>query len=227
MELIIAGRDYAMMQASKINNVIYDVKKLKKDGSIPSGCVESIIRSLKSGEIFVMPIDSVYGIVGIKRDDVISEIISISGECADNIEILISNFKMLEEMAIVDKFSYNFLKRVWPGEVTVQLKNKSCSSEQNLYIRMPRHKYILDIVNGVGMPIVYMSARTTVRKVIFNDRDILKRFKDICSMLIVSEFNKTHSMPTLIDVSCDRLNIINEGRVSAEEIKSLYFLGDV
>jgi hypothetical protein len=34
-------------------------------------------------------------------------------------------------------------------------------------------------------------------------------------------------MPTLIDVSCDRLNIINEGRVSAEEIKSLYFLGDI
>ena len=227
MELIIAGRDYAMMQASKINNVIYDIKKLKKDGSIPSGCVESIIRSLKSGAIFVMPIDSVYGIVGIRRDDVIKEIISISGEIADNIEIIISNFKMLEEMAVVDKFAYNFLKRVWPGEVTVQLKNKACSSEQNLFIRMPRHKYILDIVNGIGMPIAYMSARTTVRKIIYNDRDIMKRFKDICSMLIVSEFNKSHSMPTLIDVSSDRLNIINEGRVSAEEIKSLYFLGDI
>ena len=216
-----------MTQASKITNVVYDIKKLKKDGSIPSGCVESIIRSLKAGGIFVMPIDSVYGIVGIKRDDIISEIINISGECTDSIEIIISNFKMLEEMAIVDKFAYNFLKRVWPGEVTVQLKNKSCSTEQNLFIRMPRHKYILDIVNGVGMPIVYMSARTSIKKVIHNDRDILKRFKDTCSMLIVSEFNKNHSMPTLIDVSCDRLNIINEGRVSAEEIKSLYFLGDI
>ncbi len=216
-----------MMQASKINSIVYDIKKLKKDGSIPHACVESIIRSLKSGEIFVMPIDSVYGVVGIKRDDVIKEIINISGECADKMEIIISNFKMLEEMAVVDKFSYNFLKRVWPGEVTVQLKNRTSSSEQNLFIRMPRHKYILDIVNGVGMPIVYMSARASVRKAVFNDRDILKRFKDTCSMLIVNEFNKSHSMPTLIDVSCDRLNIINEGRVSAEEIKSLYFLGDI
>jgi len=227
MESIIAGRDYAMMQVSNSQHLIHDVKKLKKDGSIPSACVENIIRSLKSGELMIMPIDSVYGIVGLRRDDIIDEIINITGEPLDSIEIVISNFKMLEEMALVDKFVYNFLKRIWPGEVIVQLKNRTCESDSNLYMRMPRHKYILDIVNGVGMPIVYMPARSSVRKMIFNDKDIMKKFKDICSILIISEFNKNHSLPTLIDVSCDKLNIVNEGRVSAEEIKSLYFLGDL
>jgi len=226
MVLIIAGRDYAMMQVSKNKHAIHDVKKLKKDGSIPSICVDNIIRSLKSGELVIMPIDSIYGIVGLQRTDIINEIINLSGEPEDNIEIIISNFKMLEEMALVDKFVYNFLKRVWPGEVIVQLKNRACLSESNLFMRMPRHKYILDIVNGVGMPIVYMPARSSVRKMIFNDKDILKRFKDICSILIINEFNKNHSLPTLIDVSCEKLDIINEGRVSSEEIKSLYFLGD-
>lgn len=227
MESIIAGRDYAMMQVSNSQHLIHDVKKLKKDGSIPSACVENIIRSIRSGELMIMPIDSVYGIVGLRRDDIIDEIINITGEPIDSIEIVISNFKMLEEMALVDKFVYNFLKRVWPGEVIVQLKNRTCESDSNLYMRMPRHKYILDIVNGVGMPIVYMPARSSVRKMIFNDKDIMKKFKDLCSILIISEFNKNHSMPTLIDVSCDKLNIVNEGRVSAEEIKSLYFLGDL
>lgn len=215
-----------MMQASKTQHVVHDIKKLKKDGSIPSNNVENIIRSLKSGELVIMPIDSIYGIVGLMRDDIIYEINSISGMSRDNIEIIISNFKMLEEMALVDKFTYNFLKRVWPGEVIVQLKNRLCDSETNLFMRMPRHKYILDIVNGVGYPVVYIPVKSSVRKVICNDREILKRFKDICSILLISEFNKNHSMPTLIDVSCDKLNIINEGRVSAEEIKSLYFLGD-
>jgi tRNA A37 threonylcarbamoyladenosine synthetase subunit TsaC/SUA5/YrdC len=227
MVSIIAGRDYAMMQVSNSQHLIHDVKKLKKDGSIPSACVENIIRSLRSGELMIMPIDSVYGIVGLRRDDIIDEIINITGEPLDSIEIVISNFKMLEEMALVDKFVYNFLKRVWPGEVIVQLKNRTCDSDSNLYMRMPRHKYILDIVNGVGMPIVYMPARSSVRKMIFNDKDIMKKFKDICSILIISEFNKNHSLPTLIDVSCNKLNIVNEGRVSAEEIKSLYFLGDL
>lgn len=216
-----------MMQASKIQHVVHDVKKLKKDGSIPANCVENIIRSIKSGELIILPIDSVYGIVGLRRDDIIDEMISISGGTEDNVEIIISNFKMLEEMALVDKFVYNFLKRVWPGEVIVQLKNRSCNSESNLFMRMPRHKYILDIVNGVGMPIVYTPARSAVRKMIFCGKDIQRRYKDTCSILIIDEFNKNHSLPTLIDVSCGKLDIINEGRVSAEEIKSLYFLGDL
>lgn len=216
-----------MMQVSNKQHLIHDIKKLKKDGSIPSVCVESVVRSLKSGELMIMPIDSVYGIVGLRRDDIVDEIINISGEPPDNIEIIISNFKMLEEMALVDKFVYNFLKRIWPGEVIVQLKNRACDSETNLFMRMPRHKYILDIVNGVGLPIVYIPVRSSVKKMLFNDKDILKRFKDICSILVISEFNKNHSLPTLIDVSCEKLNIINEGRVSAEEIKTLYFLGDL
>jgi len=227
MELITVGRDYVMMQVSNSQYVVHDVKKLKKDGSIPSHCVENIVRSLKSGELIIMPIDSVYGVVGLRRSDIIEEIISLSGESVDSIEIVISNFKMLEEMALVDKFVYNFLKRVWPGEVIVQLKNRECSDDSNLFMRMPRHKYILDVVNGVGLPIVYLPVKSSVRKMIFTDKDILKRFKDICSILVISEFNKNHSLPTLIDVSCNKLDIINEGRVSAEEIKSLYFLGDL
>jgi len=216
-----------MTQASKIRNVIHDIKKLKKDGSIPSNCVESIVRLLKSGELIIMPIDSVYGIIGINRNDVIEEIVNISGGSYENIEIIISNFKMLEEMALIDKFVYNFLKRVWPGEVIVQLKNRECSDYSDLFLRMPRHKYILDIVNSVGLPIVYTPVKSTMREIIFHEKDIPKKYRDTCSILIISEFNKNHSLPTLIDVTCDKLSIINEGRVSAEEIKSLYFLGDL
>ena len=111
-----------MTQASKIQNVIHDVKKLKKDGSIPSSCVESIIRLLKSGELIIMPIDSVYGIIGINRNDIIDEIVNISGQSYDSLEIIISNFKMLEEMALVDKFIYNFLEKGMAGRSYCTIK---------------------------------------------------------------------------------------------------------
>ena len=227
MELTIAGRDYAMMQAGSVCHSILDVKKLKKDGSISGNCVDEIIRTLKAGELFVLPVDSIYGIVGLKNDRTAEEIQALTGDSCDNFEIIISNFKMLEETAFVDKFTYDFLKRVWPGEVIVQLKNRGCAYESNLFMRMPRHKYILDIINGVGEPLLYVPARTAVRKMIFSDRDIIRRFKNICSLLIISEFNKNHTLPTLIDISCDRLDIVNEGRVSSDEIKSLYFLGNM
>ena len=216
-----------MGQVSKTARDIYEIKKLKKDGSIACDHIDNVVQALRSGELFVMPVDSVYGIVGIYRKDVVDSIMKLSGDDPDCIEIIISNFKMLEEMASIDKFSYDFLKRVWPGEVTVQLRSKHCHNNDNILMRMPRHKYLLDIVSGVGMPLVYMPARTSVRKMLYNDKDIVKRFKNFCSLLIINEFNKNHTLPTLIDISCEKLTILNEGRVSSDEIKSLYFLGDV
>lgn len=216
-----------MMQAGSVCHSILDVKKLKKDGSISGSCVDEIIRILKSGELFVLPVDSIYGIVGVKNGRTAEEIQALTGDSCDNFEIVISNFKMLEETAYVDKFTYDFLKRVWPGEVIVQLKNRACAYDSNLFMRMPRHKYMHDIINGVGEPLLYMPAKTSVRKMIFNDRDIVRRFKNICSVLIINEFNKNHTLPTLIDISCDKLDILSEGRVSSDEIKSLYFLGNL
>ncbi len=216
-----------MMPASKTAREIYEIKKLKKDGSISWNHIDNVVHALRSGEIFIMPVDSVYGIVGIDRNDVIQSILEISGDTPSNLEIIISNFKMLEEIALVNKFSYDFLRRVWPGEVTVQLKSRRIKSENCILMRMPRHKYLLDIVSGVGIPLVYMPARSSLRKMLYNDKEIIRRFKNFCSLLIINEFNKNHTLPTLIDISSDKLTILNEGRVSSDEIKSLYFLGNM
>ena len=216
-----------MGQVNRSVRDIYEIKKLKKDGSISFSHIDNVVHALRAGEIFVMPVDSVYGMVGLNRKDIIESIIKLSGEHNDCIEIIISNFKMLEEIASIDKFTYDFLKRVWPGEVTVQLKSRICKNNSNILMRMPKHKYLLDIVSGVGMPLVYIPARTSVKKMIYNDKDIVKRFKNFCSLLIINEFNKNHTLPTVIDISCEKLTILNEGRVSSDEIKSLYFLGDI
>ena len=213
-----------MMQGSNYKNL--SLKKLKKDGSIPGDHVNEISRSIGFGELFIIPVDSIYGIVGLYCDETIDRMADLTGESRDSIEVVISNFKMLEEMAIVGKTTYDFLRRIWPGEVIVQLKNRVCFHNSNFFMRMPRHKYVLDIINGVGKPLVYLPLKTPARKMILNDKDMVKRFSTICPILIIDEFLKDHTAPTLIDVSCDNIVILNEGRVCAEEIKSLFFLGD-
>lgn len=216
-----------MMPVSKITRGIYEIKRLKKDGSIACEHVDCVVNALKNGEIFVMPVDAIYGLVGINRDDVVKTIKEIAGNREENFEFIISNFKMLEDIAYIDKSSYDFLRRLWPGEVTVQLKKRDCRHNSCVMMRMPRHKYLLDIINRVGMPLVYVPAKNCIKKMALNEKDIIRKFKNFCSLLIINEFNKTHTMPTIIDISCDALRIINEGRVNSEEIKSLYFLGNV
>jgi tRNA A37 threonylcarbamoyladenosine synthetase subunit TsaC/SUA5/YrdC len=214
-----------MMQDTDYRNL--NLKKLKKDGSIPWENVETISRRIEHGDLFILPVDSIYGIVGLYCNETIEKITELTGDIRDNIEVVISNFKMLEEMAVVGKTNYDFLRRIWPGEVIVQLRNRACFHNSNFLMRMPRHKYVLDIINSIGKPLVYLPLKTPVRKMVLNDKDIIKRFKNICPILIIDEFLKDHTSPTLIDLSCDNIVILNEGRVCAEEIKSLYFLGDL
>ncbi len=216
-----------MMQGADSDYRNLNLKKLKKDGSIPLEQVEVISRTINYGGLFIFPIDSIYGLVGLYSDEIAGKIIELTGESSDNLEVVISNFKMLEEIAVVEKSIYDFLRRIWPGEVIVQLKNRECSLNSNFLMRMPRHKYVLDIINAVGKPLYYLPLKTPARKMILNDKNILKQFKDICPILLIEEFLKDHTSPTLIDVSCNNIVILNEGRVCAEEIKTLYFLGDL
>ena len=43
--------------------------------------------------------------------------------------------------------------------------------------------------------------------------------------LIVDEACKEHSLPSVIDITGGSVEVLYEGRVSTDEIKSLYFLG--
>jgi len=204
---------------------VLKIKRLKKDGSINYDYVKMIAKAIKLGSTFLLPVDSIYGFISkLTNYDFIN--LPQCYKTGDQIEVIISNFKMLEKMALVDKFKYDFLKRIWPGEVIVQLKNRKCNDDLNCFIRMPRHRYLLDIIDEVGAPLVYMPA-TKKNKSVYKDKDLMKNYKDHCSMLLIDEFSKNHTFPTMIDISCNNLVILNEGRVCSDEIKSLYFLGNV
>jgi len=206
-------------------NQILKIKRLKKDGSISYDHVKTIAKAIRTGSTFLLPVDSIYGFIS-KLDNENLNNLPQCYQSRDTVEVIISNFKMLEEMALVDKFKYDFLKRIWPGEVIVQLKNKRCNDDFNYLMRMPRHRYLLDIINEVGAPLIYTPA-TRKNKSVYRDKELMRNYKDECSMLLIDEFSKNHTFPTMIDISCNNLVILNEGRVCSDEIKSLYFLGNM
>ena len=88
-------------------------------------------------------------------------------------------------------------------------------------IRYPRSKYILNILDHLDVPLYYSDIPVYYRK-----RDIISAYKnDVDLIVIIDELCKKHSLPVVVDISDQTLKIINAGKVSTEEIKSLYFLG--
>jgi len=204
---------------------IISIKKLKKDGTIDATITHNLADMIKSGKTVMMPVDAIYGIVCLD-DRPNREIIEhITGDPDDHIVRMVSSFKMLNEIGNIDKLEFDFLHRIWPGELIVYVEDISAKGKA-IPVRMPRSKYQQDIIEHVGKPFLYSTLLDKDKKPMYRKKEIIDCLEGrIDCLLIIDEFCKEHTLPSVVDISKGSLAIINEGRVSTEEIKSLYFLG--
>jgi L-threonylcarbamoyladenylate synthase len=207
---------------------IIKIKKLRKDGSISSHIVEKISVSIRNKGIVVLPIDNVYGVIGISEPEVEKRMCRLLKVDETNFVRLISSFKMLNETACYTKFDYDFLNRVWPGEVNVILKYKKSHNGKDKFItiRYPRNKFLQSVIDTVDSPLVVSKACNRNNDLIYRKEDIINNFYNKVKLIvIIEELCKKHPVSTLIDISSGDLKILREGKVTSDEIKSLYFLG--
>ncbi len=201
------------------------IKKLKKDGTIDSSITRSLADMIKGGKTVLMPVDAIYGIVCLddQRNREILE--RITGDSDSHVVRMVSSFKMLNEISNIDKLEFDFLHRIWPGELIVYVEDISAKGKA-IPVRMPRSKYQQDIIDHVGKPCLYSALLDADKKPMYRKKEIIDSLEGrIDCLLVIDEFCKEHTLPSVVDISKGTLAIINEGRVSTEEIKSLYFLG--
>jgi tRNA A37 threonylcarbamoyladenosine synthetase subunit TsaC/SUA5/YrdC len=212
------------MTALKTEMVV--LKKLKKGGVLNSEASWKLIRSLSNGNIIAMPIDCHFGYVCAADTGGEKKILELSDMDDEKIIRVISSFKMLEKIAIIDKFKFDFLHRVWPGDVIVKLKRKvPTKKSDSLYVLTPKNRYILEIVETIRRPILFVKGYSKGKFIKASNRILLNRYKKNSGLvLIIDELCKEYPSPTILDLSGEELVIIEEGRISSDEIKSLYFL---
>jgi len=201
------------------------IKKLKKDGTIDSSISNRLTADIQNGNIVLMPVDMIYGLVALDTPQCRESASRIIGYDEDQFVRMISSFKMLDEVATIDKLAFDFLHRIWPGELTVYVENHRKKGVP-VSVRMPKSRYQQEIIENVGRPLINASCQLPGKQPFYLKKDLIKSYEGkIQTILIIEEFCKEHTLPSIVDISRGTLDIIHEGKVSAEEIKSLYFLG--
>lgn len=205
-------------------NVI-ELKRQKKDGSLDQKILNNIVANVISNKIVLLPVDCIYGFIGLRTTVTKEKISQITGSEEQSLVSLISSFRMLDGIADIGKLEFDFLHRIWPGEITVCLK-KAGLKKQILPVRMPRSKYILDIISIIEKPLYYGIVPAEEQWHLYNKKMLIKKYKHQADLLVlIDEFCKEHNEPSIVDISRGSIEILNSGRVSSDEIKSLYFLG--
>lgn len=147
--------------------------------------VNLIVGYLRRGKVLAYPTDTVYGLGCDARDAAaIKRIKGIkSQENKKPLLVLISDFEMLKQYCFVNKEQMEYLKKIWPGPVTVILKNQSNLPDEltgglaSLAVRLPKSEFLVKIISGAGFPIVSTSLNRVGGKLFTNVKNLEKQFK--------------------------------------------------
>jgi tRNA A37 threonylcarbamoyladenosine synthetase subunit TsaC/SUA5/YrdC len=203
---------------------ITSIKRLRKDGELPQDLADSVAHTLFEGGVVLMPVDFIYGIV-CSQPHLVQRAIVKSGHFRSEITALISSYKLLNDLAMYSKSNYDFLNRIWPGEVSVYLKSVR-SDAGKVKVRFPRSRFLQNILSKEENIFYYAPVMLSETEHLYRKKTIVSSFSGIVDkILIIDELCKKHPLPSVVDISSDDLEIVYAGRVAAEEIKSLYFLG--
>ncbi|MDP2708584.1 MAG: L-threonylcarbamoyladenylate synthase [bacterium] len=146
--------------------------------------IELIVKYLQNGKVIAYPTDTVYGLGGDARDArAIKQINKIKGERRGKSFIwLISDYKMLKQYCLVNKEQEKYLKKIWPGPVTVVLDGKK--NKNSLAVRLPKNDFLIKIISKAGFPIVSTSLNRTGKPVLTNVKNIEKYFKYLPDLIV-------------------------------------------
>lgn len=211
---------------SKGTDILY-LKKLKKDGSLPDDIIAVLAQALKANELVLLPVDNIYAIVAVASPENEKRISRAIRDPRKRYVRLISSFRMLDDMAVLTKNDYDFLNRIWPDEITVIMRRKDVRGEGGtIGVRFPKSKYLQSIIAQVDSPLIFSHLyRNFSRSALYKRSDLEKACMGrVQKALVVEELCKKHPPATIIDISGSTISVIRAGRVSVEEIKSLFFL---
>jgi L-threonylcarbamoyladenylate synthase len=163
---------------------------------------------LKMGKVVVYPTDTIYGLgCSALEKKAVSKIYRIKKrEKNKPLLVLISDFKMLAEYFKVDKKQLEYLRKIWPGKVSVILNKKPALSNDvsaelsSAAVRLPKSEFLTKMITELSTPLVSTSLNISGNAHLENLDNIEKYFIKTKPDIIVDAGIKKGKPSKLLDL---------------------------
>ncbi len=203
---------------------------LRLSGRKLDGSIKKATACVKRGEVLVCPTDTVYGLVtDATNERAVERLFKIKKRnLRKHIPIFIKDFKMAKKFSYINREQEEFLKKVWPGKVTVVLKRKKSkikiygAGEDTIALRIPDYRFLNILLKKINRSLTGTSANISGKPPSTKVKEVLKQFENdkIQPDLILDAGNLLKSLPsTIISLVGDKPKILRRGAV---KFKKLY-----
>ena len=168
--------------------------------------IMAISSQFKQGETIVYPTDTIYGLgCDATHQKAVDKVFKIKKRKKKQpLLVLVSSISLLKKYAYVSRKQEEYLKKCWPGPVTVILKDRGilaknvASLEGGLAVRLPKSKFLIKIIREVGKPIVSTSINISGKNSILDPDNIEKKLGKVKPDIIIDAGKTKNKKPSKV-----------------------------
>jgi|SRR6185369_7484553 len=185
--------------------------------------INKSINIIKQGGVVIFPTDTAFGI-GCRIDDTeaVKRLFGIRKRPQTQATpVLVSHLVMAKEylLDLPEGVEKKLIEPYWPGALTIVLGCKTDKvpslvrgGGENLGVRMPNHETALEIIKGVGVPVLAPSANFHGEKTPFLFSDLDPELTKLVDFVLEGECSLKQAS-TVIDCSSEPWKILREGAI--------------
>lgn len=188
--------------------------------------VKLVVKLLKEGKVIAFPTDTVYGLAVIYENEKALEALKKSKGRPDEkpIPTMVSSIEQIKRIAHIDDDAQRLAEAFMPGAFTMILKKKESlpsyltNGFNTVGVRMPDDTFVLDVIEQCGKPLLVTSANVSGEETGIYAEQVLAQLDGRIDAIVMGEAaGKVAS--TIVDVSCDVINILREGPIRKSMIE--------
>ena len=181
--------------------------------------IERVKEDLLNSEIVAFPTDTVFGLACVSDDEVAKEKIYEAKNRPSNkkLPMMVSDVKLLEKYCELNDEIKTLFNMFTPGPITFILKYKN--SDETVAIRIPDDKWILDLINRVGKPLLVTSANISGEGSLIKYEDVVNQIGNKVDGIVKADA-RGDKASTIVDCLND-YKIIREGPILKSQIDAV------
>jgi L-threonylcarbamoyladenylate synthase len=190
--------------------------------------IARVVALLRAGEVVGFPTDTVYGLAALATHErAVRRVFEVKGRSLSQpLILMVADPEQLEGWADVDERARRYMRRWWPGPLTLVLPARedvgppltSAARPRTIAARIPDHEVALALLRAVGQPLATTSANRS------GEPPALTPLESawVEGLAAVLDGGRAPgAVPsTLLDVSSEEPRILRAGPVPAEALVS-------
>ena len=187
--------------------------------------LSAVAEEVKTGKVVAFPTDTVYG-VGVRYDDeaAIEAMKRSKGRPESKpFPMMVCDEVQMASVAWIDEDILRLVRRLTPGALTLVLKKKDnvpdyvTNGKDTIAIRIPDHRFVLDLLEKVGVPMLVTSANLSDYPSCRTYHEVMEQLDGRIDAIVDGECGSGVAS-TIVDVTCKPFKILREGAISLSDI---------